>query len=414
MKCKHTSDNFQIRKSIILWICGFFPMICCAQTDIREYIQLDTVLSFPSEEIIGDQSPICCSFANHLIFTNYSTYKHSDSIYVYKINLISKDIDTIILYEKGLSAYLEEEQCHGFDFIAYNESYLVLALSKQLFIYSLQHGQYVSDKKIMLPHSYAKRVQFISDGKLLLADAYYPRRPQTAIAIYDIVEEKFTHQIHPFFNHILSTFIQSTNLMDVSDGLILSAHRNEYAFILYDSLLKQTDSISWNTSNWIGFPQNLEKRIYKKYNIHDAADIIYEMRPFYWKIDQITGLRFLNQNKIMIDYRIHEANNPQKTSFVDVWEKTNGKWTMKYEQLRDGFVGLYTYNKDSLTNKSFSIGFISGNKMTVAGDKLAVLQLMGTDFNPIGLSKNDFIRKEETYFETHNACVQFYIYSHHF
>ena len=116
----------------------------------------------------------------------------------------------------------------------------------------------------------------------------------------------------------------------------------------------------------------------------------------------------------MIDYRIHEANNPQKTSFVDVWEKTNGKWTMKYEQLRDGFVGLYTYNKDSLTNKSFSIGFISGNKMTVVGDKLAVLQLMGTDFNPVGLSKTDFIRKEETYFETHNACVQFYIYSHHF
>lgn len=406
---------FPQKAILLLWFCELLSHPGFTQTDSRDFLCLDTVISFPSEEEIGNAFPIFSVWEDECLFTNYNVFQNSDSIRLYRIRPRDKDIDTLILLRDGLCHFLKQHQTQKFDHLAYNGEYIVLSLSDRLLIFrKMGNGQYNLYKEQALNNSYTQNVCWLNSHLLFLSDAYYPREPQTLMAVYDVEKGEIVRQKSPYFNHILCTFYQSTHLTDCKQGRILSTHRNLDAFLLYDSTLNILDSVHEGEKGWIQFPENLEKKIHNKYSKHDAGDIIHELRKHYREIDQITYAFFLDEHKIMTIHRPHEPKGQIINPYLNIWEEKDGHWVLKHAHINDDMVGKYRCNNDTLDKHSFSIGFESGNVVAACDGYLIVFCREGLDLNPIGLTTSTFYEKEQAYFETHNACVQLYIFSHHF
>ena len=112
------------------------PNIPKIENSISEYVSVDTILSF-TNEVAVNRSLKSCKWENEIVFTNFNTNKNSDTIVIYRINIVDANVDTFYVYEKRIRERMKSVYSSSFDAIAYNGSKIVLNLYDELYVYEL-------------------------------------------------------------------------------------------------------------------------------------------------------------------------------------------------------------------------------------------------------------------------------------
>ncbi|MBQ4478759.1 MAG: hypothetical protein II945_09135 [Bacteroidales bacterium] len=386
-----------------------------AQNDIRDYTEIDTILSFPNETY-RPNSFVATTWNNYFLFTNYNINNKNDSIYFYRIRLNDFKIDTFYYCLNGINNFLREIKSRYFNSIAYNGEYLALSVYNQLIIFKIIDTNFSLNiiKIITLKTSYNDMVMWIDKNKILLCDLYYSHKPPTLLTIFDIDQERIVREIQPYYNHVLWQYYPALHAIDYRNGEILFPHRSEYSLIVYDTLFQKKDSIYRNKGNWESLSSQTILYIQKKFKKNAAADIMGYLKKYFLHTDHLWEIYFLNDNQFMTICLPHSKPNQNHRYQFDIWDKKDNSWEITLSDIEDHLYGEFKYVNNTLTKNSFPLGILSGNKLYISDQYFIVLQYNGTDRNPIGLTKEEYINYQNEYFTQKAACIQLFFYKYNF
>jgi hypothetical protein len=388
------------------------PKESVRQNDVRQYLHLDTILFFPNEEIVDGTDPVFTQWEDELVFTNFSRYKPSDTVVFYRISMQSKQIDTISFLIDNVRKSLKDNYSKQFTFIAYNKHYLVMGLFHKILIYKQdKNSHYIFWKEISTDFIF-QEAWFLDKHALVFSDVYNSHIPSTLLCKYDIEKETVVQEINPFFNTLLLTYFYPRHLIDVKNDMILFAHQNEYAILIYDTSLNLVDSISTVVEGWKNLSTKTIDRINRKYNIYDAMDIMSAVSKYDFNIHQLRWIYDVDVDKFICVYRPPMKNNSFELPILHVWEKINNKWTITQNNIQDD-IG-FLYENDTLTQNTFPLGLLSNNDIFMFKNKIAILHKNATNINPVGMYKIDYFKQRNAYFVEKNPIVQIIIYNHTF
>jgi hypothetical protein len=390
-----------------------------AQTDVRQYLLLDTILSFPNEEIINHVKPAVAQWGDELVFTNFSKYKSSDTIVVYRINVRTKQMDTLCFFIPDIRNFLRDNYSMGANYIAYNQRYLVLGFFKKVMLYQQDtNGKFAFQKEIsFMDHTTDtsfRNAWFLDSNTLLLSNVQNSETPPTVLCQYNVEQGRRIKEIHPYFNTLLLANFYPQHLIDAQDNCIVFANRNEYSFLLYDRAFNRVDSLAANMKGWKSMSAKTINRINRKYDKTDAMDIINEVSKYEYAIDQLQWVYIVNPTKLMCVYTPvgDKQNQMPAMPIINIWEKKDGNWSITKQAIQDD---LWLLPEDGrLSIRSYSIGFYGGNQVFVMGDNIVVLSHLGTSINPVGMTPSDYGQANQDYFAEKNPIVQLRIFTHTF
>jgi len=385
----------------------------CAQDKssyVNNYVKLDTVLFFVNEEMI-DNSSVHCMWNNILVFTNYNKFKKTDTVNVYFYNTQNKEIKCKSLFYSGLNVWFEDNQSISFSTLAFNDTFLVLGVTNQVFVYKKENNEFIFDKiiKINKSISYAS---FLNDKLLFFYSLKNNQQPQTSLWIYDIESGKIIKEINPDFQHPLFAYFQPKHLIDVKNGEILFSHQRDYASIIFNSNLDSVNHIKAKHIDWIRMKEKYINRINRTYPKEEAMNIIEDVEKLFPSIYQQRWTYFINQNKIICVYQTPYRKNEIPISIIDIWEKINGKFILTKQGIVD-FLGIRPSN-DTINNHSFGLEFLSGHQYIFTENNIIVFRKYTAPINPLDFSMSDFREQTNNYFSENNPITIIYIYSHSF
>lgn len=404
-------------RHLLISVCLFWLFCGNAQNDIHNYMEVDTILSFPNE-ICKQGSFLGTTWKNYFVFTNHHTTNKNDSLFIYRIDLDCFKMDTFVWYQQGINNYLIQNLNTSFSAILYNKKYIVFVGYKKLFVLKNRGDDFSFEfyREITLKNNYSHIWQFVGETKILLGDMYYSHKPPTLLTIYDIEKESVEKEIQPYYNHVLWQYFSPLHPVDNRNGQILFSHRAEYAIVVYDTLLQKKDSIYRNIEDWNSLSPKTISYIKKKYKKNEAASIMGYLSRFFLKRDHLLGVYYLNDNQMMTIYYPHPNSGEKYSRYhLDIWNKKEDTWHLVQKDIVDKLFGDFTYENDTLTKQSFPLGLLSGNNLFVTENYFIVFQgNNGVDFNPIGLTKTAYQKKYDEYFMKNAACVQLYFYKYKF
>ena len=180
------------------------------KTDISQYCHLDTLLSFKNETGGTTKHPVMASFDNRYVFTCYDARLGCDTIVIYHIHTDTYNVDTIRIYEQGISHYLQKNLSNQFKAVAIWDSLIVLCTYRRALVYCLEEdGSYKKRNSIKIPFNFEK-AQMVDKHTILFVDAYHSRRKhRTSMYLYNIEKGKVMGAIHPYLNSTLNTYFSN-------------------------------------------------------------------------------------------------------------------------------------------------------------------------------------------------------------
>lgn len=380
------------------------PNIPKIENSISEYVSVDTILSF-TNEVAVNRSLKSCKWENEIVFTNFNTNKNSDTIVIYKINIVDANVDTFYVYEKRIRERMKSVYSSSFDAIAYNGSKIVLNLYDELYVYELDSNHKLNKIGKYTVAEDFREMAFLNDSVLVFVQNYYSASPQTAIYLYDMLEHKVINKIFPHFNTTLLSFFSPQKNFDIYENRILWANRGEYSFLLFDRDLKKLDSVSIVNKNWKQLSKKAKRKASKIKKTH-TPDIIYCLNKEYNNIDQLQFAYILDTNHIAIG--VHRAK--ENVLYIDVWYRIGGEWKIKHNALYDD--GFMFKPERVIRRNTLPLGFLVGSKVYFMDNKLVSISDNAAVENPINLSVKDYFIEQNKYLETNEYFVQIFIYSH--
>jgi hypothetical protein len=153
-------------------------------------------------------------------------------------------------------------------------------------------------------------------------------------------------------------------------------------------------------------------RINRNYPKEEAMNIIEEVEKYLPSIHQQVWTYFISQNKVACIYLSPYKKNEMPVARIDIWEKIEGKFTLKKEGVID-LLGIRS-NNDTISKHSFGLAFLSGHQYLFTDNQIIVFRKYASDINPIGLSLSDYQEQHNNYFLKKNPIFVIYIYSHNF
>ncbi|MDR2407681.1 MAG: hypothetical protein LBE13_06185, partial [Bacteroidales bacterium] len=386
-----------------------------AQTS-HDYLLLDTIFFFSDEEIVGNIQPVACVWKDELLFSNFNQYKSSDTMLFYSVNIETKKIDTICLYRNGIRNYLMESYSKNLRYIAYNRQYIVIGIFEKALCYKRQKtGVYLFEKELLLDQYMVSKAWFLDSNTLLFVNVQNSKESPVYLYKYDVKQKTITKIIYPYFNTLLLSYFKPEHLIDVKENIVLFANRNEYSILLYNTALNLTDSLSETVHGWISLKAKTIDKINKKYPKTDAMNIINAIDKYYSNIYQLQWVYIINANKLL---SVYTPSQDKKDLFkkglpiINIWKKINNQWFITQKNIQDDI--RLVYENDTITKKSFPVGFLSGCQMFFTNNKAVIIENSGTDINPIGLHKNDYGEKLMDYAREKNFIMKINIFTHTF
>jgi len=402
-----------MKQIMFLFIFLFVSIFSFAQEKIsyvNDYVKLDTILFFP-EENGSDFQAVHCLWKNILVFTNYNQYLKTDSIKVYFYDIQNHKTYIKYLHHSGLNLWMEENTGISFSFLAYNTSYICIGLFNQVLVFKKENNEFIFEKNIKVAKSISYG-SFLDDKTLFIYSLKNNQQPPVSLLTYDIESGKRIKEINPIFQHPLLSYFQPNHLIEVRNGEILFSHRRDYASIIFNDKLDSINYIKSQHFDWIRMKDKSIDRINRNYPKEEAMNIIEEVEKYLPSIHQQVWTYFISQNKVACIYLSPYKKNEMPIARIDIWEKIEGKFTLKKEGVID-LLGIRS-NNDTISKHSFGLAFLSGHQYLFTDNQIIVFRKYASDINPIGLSLSDYQEQHNNYFLKKNPIFVIYIYSHNF
>ncbi len=377
------------------------------KTDISQYCHLDTLLSFKNETGGTAKHPVMASFDNRYVFTCYDARLGCDTIVIYHIHTDTYNVDTIRIYEQGISHYLQKNLSNQFKAVAIWDSLIVLCTYRRALVYCLEEdGSYKKRNSIKIPFNFEK-AQMVDKHTILFVDAYHSRRKhRTSMYLYNIEKGKVMGAIHPYLNSTLNTYFSNMASADYRNGKIIWTHNNEYSFVEYNLALQQTDSTHYDEYHWHPLPYHVILKA-SKYKWTQAVDIMNTVQDKNVKSDMITWVLLLDDEQLMIIRKPHDSN----LKAIDLWSKKTGKWRPSICNITDA--GYWLNPHDTVRNH-IQLGFSAGDYVSACGGKIVTLTTMGCMDSFDNLTGKEYTIKRDDYLLDNNYFLQLRIYTYDF
>lgn len=377
------------------------------QTDISQYCRLDTLLSFKNESGGTAKHPVMASFGNRYVFTCYDARSGCDTVVLYSVNTDTYNVDTIRIYEQGISHYIQKN-LSDLKAVSMWDSLIVLFTYKRAFVYRLKEdGSCQKIKAIKIP-SYFKKVQMVNDHTILFVGAYHSlRKHRTTLCLYDIEKGKVVNTIHPYLNSTLNTYLANMSSADYRNGSIIWTHNNEYSFVDYNLALQQTDSIHYDGIPWHPLPDYIVHKALQ-YHWTEAVEIMNTtVLNRNLKVDMIMWVLWLDDDRLMIVRKPHDTN----IKSIDLWSKKTGEWQPTLCNITDA--GYWLNMQDTVRNH-IQLGFSAGDYVSSCGGKIVALTPMGSTESFDNLTGKEYALKRDEYLLDNDYFLQLRIYTYDF
>lgn len=401
----------KIGSTLLLQAVLLFPAFANAQNKMSDHIWLDTTFYLP-KEVTGTGTEITCArHGGDILFTAYNARRDADTMRFYLVNVDSLRITEKHLVMSGLGRALLDRKLDRIDQLAFDGQNMYMTIHNVLYKYCFDtSNSMVLDwaEKIALPFGY---MYLMDDSTLLFSRCCVSNSekiPETLIFTYDIPSRRILHQVEPAFNSVLLSLHEPYKHMDVWDGKILWANRNEYSFRIYDRQLEVVDSVNGHDIPLDTIARDaLEKIQKKKLN---GIDLIDAMGDLYMVHDRVDFVYFVNDSNIAA---VRTLKNELHT-LLDWWQKTDSGWIVKAEGIQNPHFFFIVGADEIIGANHFPIGWISSGKVIVTDDKFVIIDPKGLPMNPVGMSPREYIQATNDWLLDNDTHITVTILQHDF
>lgn len=385
------------------------------QTAVHQYIELDTILYFKDEN--NHDALSCSSWGDEILFTNFNSNSHSDTITFYLTNIKTFNTQTIKIYLAGIRKEMKQSMSNHFrDRIAFSGDKIAimegLGYNKgiKIILFKKDKGNSFYHHKIIHSKITPNEICFIDTSTLLLSEISY--RTGASFHTIDANTGITMNSIYPFHNNkIISNF--TSKQYDTKDNLLLYANRLEYSFLTFDRNLQQLDSTFQKIEGWGKLPDKAIKTIEQKWgDDFNAAEINHYLTQYYTKIHQLNRVYVINKNKLLLSYTPKDTENDIGRPIIDIWEKNDFGWIRSKHDIVDD-LGFNRSDSIIKTN-SFFLEMLSNPQIFVFNNKIVTVSDEGTPIYPIGMTPRDYYAKSNDYLAENEQIIEIRIFSHNF
>ncbi len=388
----------------------FYSCRSSGQLQTNDYLSLDTVLVVHSPWY-GVQS---CKNGDDIYFINYNIHVRQDSLNLYKLNTQTLQLDSYLIALPGMRDMLRMHQCSEWGSIACNGKYLILNTISLHCLFENCEGQYVYIYDWQL-ETCSDQCALLNDSVLVFWDMYYGHEPKTSIQFRKLQNGTLIREISPYFFHPLLCYVGfgKDHLVDVFDENILFAHKGKYAVVRYNNNLDSVEAFGREMDDWVSLPKKRIQKIQKRFDVHDAGDIIEEEDGWIHTIHQQIGVYHTDSITILTMYKKPYDKGGVPEVFLDVWKMHDGEYVLETSDIAD--VYHIQVGPDSIiTSHSFGMEVVSGNRYEFTSDKLVMFRKYGSGVNPLGLHWRDYWQLFEKEYSKHGFRLEVCVSTHRF
>lgn len=380
---------------------------CYNISSLEYYVSLDSTIDVVACETKGLNDLVADSWGNVLYVTQYNN-SNGDSLFIYSIDILSLDIDTIAVYVPQLAKEMVNRHATGFSFMACNGRTIYIGGSN--YVYEIDINEESLPRLYKLPFS-CQDIKFISNNKLVLYKYYYRGREldNTRLAILDVRNWHVLYSVTPECGNMLPSYIGRRHNFDVANGRVLYQLPNEYIAFLYDSSLTCTDTILMPTEGRALIGDKLWQRA-QCLPDHDAGGRISLFSQYEYDL-QLWGY-LIDSNTIVVNRTIsvNDSCYPLHTC-LSVYKRDGEHygWCCSHTDLVDKVEQRY---REKITASNMPLNWMGGNCVLFIGEKLVVLNRKGALGGYIGKTLGEHQIEENEYLREHEYHLQVNVFSH--
>jgi hypothetical protein len=271
-----------------------------------DFYRLDTVVFNRQLSGINPRSStVSTCNATHLFYLKKSRNKATDTLTVYRNDLITKEATVLRL---RIACYSSLSSRYDIVDLTANERYLGVALSDRIKLFDLQkgvgpNGLLTHAKTIALSKEYT--FYKIADSRtIVLGDCYsYSKKSnkrQTELAILDIASGKVQKEVPGIdFKAIEFTHFNPKHFIDVSGDRIAFAQTARCEITLFDRSLNKVDVIKRCVANWKEIDNFLLDNIRESFDLNNIVPII-DTLSYYddHDLSRLEGVWFMGDSRL--------------------------------------------------------------------------------------------------------------------
>lgn len=401
----------KIGSTLLLQAVLLFPAFANAQNKMSDHIWLDTTFYLP-KEVTGTGTEITCArHGGDILFSAYNARKDADTMRFYLVKIDSLRIMEKKMVMSGMGKRLFAGKRDGIDQLAFDGRNVYMTIGGTLYKCHFDTpDDIIFDwaEKITLPFGY---MYLIDDSTLLFSRCRVSNSkkiPETLLFTYDIPSKRVLHQVEPAFCSVLLSLHEPYKHMDVWDGKVLWANRNDYSFHIYNRQLEVVDSIIGRNVPLDAIKEDtLEEVGRRKLN---GIDLIDAMGSLYMTHDRVDFVYYVNDSNIAA---VRTLKNDFQT-LLDWWQKTDNGWTLKFEGIQNPHVFSSVGVDEIIGTNHFHIGWISSGRVIVTEDKFIIIDSKGLPINPVGMTRKEYVKATNDWLLDNDTHITVTILQHDF
>ena len=385
-----------------------------AQEKMSEFISLDTIINLPTIKTSTRTQITAAQHGREVVFSCYDAHKNDDTIIFYVVDIDLSSCKQYSLILPGTAQRLISISEPQIEQLAYDGHNIYLTLGERLLkchISSDTSDILILDWQVQqeLPATY---MNLLDDHTLLFSYCYpYPGITNVMLYTVDVDSKQVISYEEPEYNHVFLSQLKPYKNIDVCDGKILWANRNEYSFSIYDSAINVKERVLAQHTPFKGIDGKALKRIAQK-EIY-GADLIDAVWKYYENRDRIDFAYYVDSNNIAMVRAPWSNKNNHHKEVLDWWKFIDGQWKMVMEGIEDR--AFFEVPSDSsLQRSNAEIGWLSGARVVVFNDKFVCLSPNGTPIYPVGISRRAYYASRDKWLQVNDTFLQISIISHTF
>lgn len=154
----------------------------------------------------------------------------------------------------------------------------------------------------------------------------------TNVEVIDMTKKKQYRSAYPDPSGSGFSFFIPNKVMDITEKSVIIADYDKYRIKFYDKNANLTDSIFHLPDEWIITTDSIP--VYPD-NYFKPPVFIKQIQPFTSKTSLIQKIDLFNDSLLFVSWTIPKGKEFSYEYRYDLWQKEEGKWLLKYENLND-------------------------------------------------------------------------------